>query len=147
MSPTLFNQKWIPEPYSGCWIWTGSYAGDGRNEYGVTPARERAHRVSWLIHRGPIPKGLCVCHKCDTPLCVNPDHLFLGTHGDNARDRARKGRNRDQNGVLHSMAKLSDQDILAIRSDRRTRKVIAGQYRIHPVHVWRIKTKRRWRHL
>lgn len=82
----------------GCWVWQGSKNRDG---YGLfmrdgrrRPGRrcERASRVSWELHRGPIPRGLWVLHKCDNPSCVNPDHLFLGTVQDNVADMMRKGR-------------------------------------------------------
>lgn len=78
---------------SGCWLWRAT----GGRRYGslfVDGRREQAHRVSWLLHRGKIPDGLHVLHKCDTPLCVNPDHLFLGTHADNMADMKAKGRAR-----------------------------------------------------
>ncbi len=86
-----------------CWIWTGGRRGYKRtttsNEYGVFGFRgknEAAHRVSWILWRQesqePIIKGLCVCHKCDNPLCVNPEHLFLGTAHDNMRDKISKNR-------------------------------------------------------
>lgn len=80
-----------PEPNSGCWLWTAGLGGSGYGalRYG-TPTR--AHRVSYMVFVGPITDGLFVCHRCDTPLCVNPDHLFLGTAKDNAVDAMRKGR-------------------------------------------------------
>lgn len=86
-------ERYIPEPNTGCWLWTG---GIDRKGYGMSSRKlygeASAHRLLWSIHRGPIPDGLNVLHRCDTPPCVNPDHLFLGTHKDNATDRDRKGR-------------------------------------------------------
>lgn len=74
---------------AGCWEWQGSI----QKGYGFW-CWKRAHRISWEMHRGPIPLGLHVCHKCDNPPCVNPDHLWLGTPRDNANDRDAKGRGR-----------------------------------------------------
>lgn len=85
----------MPEPNSGCWLWTGSYI----RKYGQLtcvrlfgPIPQYAHRASWVAFKGPIPDGLCVCHKCDTRGCVNPDHLWIGTQTDNLRDMRAKGR-------------------------------------------------------
>jgi hypothetical protein len=108
-----------------CWLWTASKdsRGYGRVSYQQIPLL--AHRVAWELAHGPIPAGdhfgtLCVCHHCDTPACVNPSHLFLGTQEDNMRDRDLKGRQapperKKHLGSAHGMAKLSDDDVRLIR--------------------------------
>jgi hypothetical protein len=91
-----FHKKYERVPFSGCWLWTGSTVRDG---YGTLMLRCapnqkacQAHRASWLIHRGEIPVGLKVLHRCDVPACVNPEHLFLGSQRDNMLDMNAKGR-------------------------------------------------------
>ena len=99
----------------GCWLWTGhpmKHGGYGAIGviYGGKTRMIRAHRFSWEIHNGPIPTGLCVLHSCDTPLCVRPDHLFLGTQQENLEDMRRKGRGHKLpplRGHEHPEAKLS----------------------------------------
>lgn len=82
-------------PFSGCWVWMGwvDYQGYGRSGHVF------AHRRVYSLYREPIPKGLCVCHRCDMPSCVNPDHMFLGTHLENMQDSARKGRQRGRSAL------------------------------------------------
>jgi HNH endonuclease len=95
---TLALRFWskVREDNSGCWLWTGARYYNG---YGVMRVGGRydgfntgAHRIAWQLTRGPIKDGLMVCHRCDVKLCVNPDHLFLGTGSENARDSVQKGR-------------------------------------------------------
>jgi hypothetical protein len=85
------------EPNTGCWLWSGAVDKRGYGNLSRKGCSRAAHRASWEIHRGPIPlicgdQRMCVCHHCDTPPCVNPDHLFLGTHVENMLDRERKKR-------------------------------------------------------
>jgi hypothetical protein len=92
-----FEAKIQPEPNSGCWLWDSSLTGGGYGTIGLgtrAQGKELAHRVSWELFRGEIADGLWVLHKCDVRCCVNPDHLFLGTHSDNMRDCVAKNRHR-----------------------------------------------------
>lgn len=99
----------------GCWLWSGAKSSTGYGEIVRKAKRYRAHRVSWRLHHGEIPDGLLVCHKCDRPLCVNPDHLFLGTHRDNMIDKARKGRGNFPEGSRHYKASVTEGDARAIK--------------------------------
>lgn len=101
----------IPEPMSGCWLWLGTATPNRRGvDYGrlsVQGRSVRAHRYSYEAHKGAIQPGLNICHSCDNPLCVNPDHLFAGTHQDNADDRERKGRSNILSGERHYRATIT----------------------------------------
>ena len=76
----------------GCWLWAGSIGSYGYGRIERDGRQTGAHRRAWEVFRGPIPKGLILCHKCDVRACVNPDHIFLGTNKDNTADMWRKGR-------------------------------------------------------
>src|ERR1700746_1830085 len=97
----LFERHWIPEPNSGCWLWTGAVARFGHGSFRHEGKTAVAHRVAWKLYRGPIPADLQVCHHCDVACCVKPDHLFLGTQKDNLDDCASKGRRPDTSGEMH----------------------------------------------
>lgn len=150
-----FRNSYIPEPNSGCWLWLGFV--HPRTGYGQFSAGRRtqtlAHRQSWKMHRGQIPEGYCVCHKCDVRTCVNPDHLWLGTYADNMRDAAQKGRMnwkaehcRDlRKGSQHPAAKLTESQVRDIRSSSTAGVEAARAHGVSPVTVSRIRRGLTWR--
>ena len=130
-----------------CWVWVGTIGKDG---YGIIrPSGERiqvyAHRFSWEIARGIIPKSLCVCHHCDNRLCVNPAHLFLGTNSENSLDRHRKGR--DARGTEHGHSKLTNDVVRSIRADQRRQQDIACDYGVTQSTVSRVQLRKTWSHV
>lgn len=142
----LFNKVNKTE---GCWEWTGYDNGYGYGMIMINARRRFTHRVSWILHGGEIPDGLCVLHKCDNRRCVKPDHLFLGTRKDNALDRAKK--NRGAAGECHGMNKLSEADVRAIRTEYATgtigQKKLADKYGVAKSLVWAILVRRIWKNL
>lgn len=172
-----FEDKFIPEPNSGCWLW---FAGADQHGYGRVRVGSKkdgtrttaiAPRVSWQIYRGD-PAGFHVCHKCDVPACVNPDHLFLGTQTDNMRDCSAKGRTsrgaahsaiqkaHQPKGKLHHLygkpgrsgerngaSKLKVSEVIKIRKDKRTLLAIASDYGVSWSVIGQIKRRNTWKHV
>ena len=149
-----FHASYRVDDETGCWMWLGHPRGS--NGYGsikVGGRAEVAHRYSWALHHGPIPEGLIVCHKCDTPLCVNPEHLFVGTHSDNQQDKMRKGRMGDVGtktplrGESNPGSVLSEQDVLKIRNMDEPQRRIARMFGVTQAAISAIKTRKIWRHI
>ena len=126
----------------GCWLWTRqtyngcAYLAVGKGEYGTKMIK--AARMAWTLMRGPIPEGLCVLHHCDNPMCMNPEHLWLGTFADNSRDMRLKGRGR---------TKLTQDDVQAIRNIPGTHREIAKQFGVSHRMIGDIINNKWWRHI
>lgn len=130
---------------SGCWIWTG---GTRSNSKGVLYPRHwtddkkstGAHRFSYELTHGQIPNGMYVCHRCDTPLCVNPDHLFIGTHKDNMKDMVNKKRSFAGRGELKKgLAKLTNEQADEIKRLKLSQSKLGALYGVSQTTIGRIK--------
>lgn len=134
-------------PESGCWIWMKGTSPDGYGKIKYKQKTIRAHRFSWMAHRGKIPKWKFVLHKCDIKLCVNPDHLFIGTNDDNMKDMVLKKRHRI--GSQQVSSKLTENQVRDIKNhfkNHSTRK-IAKIYGVGQVTIMRIKSGTHWTHV
>ena len=157
--PTVFDflKKVRQSGPDECWAWRGAIDQKGYGAVKVGGKKQSAHRVSWKLFRGPIPSGLCVLHHCDNPGCVNPEHLFLGTPRDNARDCVKKGRHNFSvhpechvRGERAWNAKLTEEDVRAIRREftlGTNRKDMARRFGIGCKHIWAIANGRLWKHV
>ena len=147
-----------------CWLWKRSVTiwGYGQTHYFDECGKVRgigAHRAAYILTNGAVPDGMCVCHRCDNRICCNPAHLFLGTKGDNNRDRAAKGRTsrktgfylRRQRGEANTKAKLTEAQVLRIRELRTssgyTHAALARMFGISEPQVFNIVHGKQWRHL
>jgi hypothetical protein len=134
-----FLKKIIVEPDS-CWIWTGTTLANGGYGYmSIGKTQRGAHRLSWEHFCGSIPNELCVLHKCDVRICVNPDHLFLGTDADNMTDKKNKGRARNGEN------KLTREEAMEIRSSTIKNCHLARKYGVTPGLIGHIKRGRCWK--
>lgn len=122
---------------SGCWLWT---AARDNNGYGRIGGGGLSHRFSYTLAHGEIPEGLSVLHKCNNPPCVNPEHLYAGTQKENMADWAAVGGG--NKGETNGMAKLSNDDVKRIRSDKRRGAVIAAEYGVSRGLVYAIRQGR-----
>lgn len=141
--PTL--DELVKSESEQCILWTGMVRTDGYGCLTIDGKLIAAHRASYERFIGKIPDGMLVCHKCDNPLCVNPGHLFLGTHKDNTADMMAKGRNRHGNGV--GTSKLTDDAVRAIREDTRGPSELARAIGVSKATISKIKNGKAWTHV
>lgn len=137
-----------------CWLWVGAKSGggygkmcfsvDGKNFY------VKAHHISYLIHYGSYVKdngtyhGVCVLHKCDTPSCVNPEHLYLGSQLENIRDKVSKNRSYRPSGEKNPKAKLSEEKVMNIKKSKLNDKELSGLYKVDKTTINSIRTGKTW---
>lgn len=145
----LDNVATVPE--SGCWIWLLALSSRGYAQSGYRSRSDfRVHRAVYASRHGGIPDGMYVCHSCDTPSCVNPDHLFAGTPSENRVDCRNKGRENSPKGEGHHAAKIDESAVRAIRSSHAAgewQKNIAARYGLDQSAVSLIVNRKTWAHV
>jgi len=145
---TLEDRFWAKVDKKGpnkCWEWTAGKNGGGYGAIDEAGKSLRAHRVSWELTYGSIPKGLCVLHHCDNKLCCNPSHLFLGTQADNIADKTAKGRQAKGEGNGH--VTLMREDVFNIRRSSLSQGKLGRLYGVSQYAIWAVKNERTWKHL
>ena len=152
MTPERVANFWSRVDKSGeCWIWTGCRLKGGYGQLGHPDGsgrQVRAHRLAWELSHGPIPAGLLVCHTCDNPPCVRPDHLFLGTTSDNVHDARAKGR--AAIGERHGRAVLTEEDVRQARTLAGTglsSAEVASRYGVSVTTMRYALMGKTWRHV
>lgn len=164
LSPEILTNRVVKAFWSkvcknrfGCWEWQGCKLPSGYAQLtlpGMVRRRVLVHRLSYVLHYGEITeRGLLVCHRCDNPSCVRPDHLFLGSPKENTQDAYAKGRLRFLQGEKQNNAKLTDEEVQELRRrykpyhPTRGAKALAKEFGITPNHVVTIVRNRAWKHL
>jgi hypothetical protein len=158
MKQSLVDRFWkkVAKYPNGCWEWTSNKNNKGYGMFKISAAvgNHLAHRVAFELANGRFPDGLCVLHRCDNPLCVNPEHLFLGTMKDNVQDMDAKGRRVSNGpkvrGELNCNAKLTDAAVIAIRTAYvagETTLDLANRYEINRRSIPDILSGKSWRHI
>lgn len=148
----VVERFWSKVDTSGdCWVWTGTLLSTGYGVIHLTSTQPvGAHRFSYELAYGPISKGLCVCHTCDNPPCVRPDHLFLGTHTENMRDKMAKGRHHYMRGERVNGAKLTEDQVIEIRRrivHGEPRHDLANEYGVSKATIVDVCSGRSWKHV
>ena len=156
----IFEKITIDE--NGCWLWDNDKQRGGYGMFWDGQKSKSAHRLVYELLVAPVDSLLCVCHKCDNRRCVNPDHLFVGTHAENSADMVAKNRQAkglthwsfihpeiklDAKGSKNSQAKITESQVLEIRESDKTVKELAAEYGMSYMGMYKVKTGVRWQHV
>jgi len=145
------DRFWEKVDKSGsCWTWTAFRDKDGYGLFKVDGKNIGAHRFSYTIENGRIENGKLICHSCDNPSCVRPNHLWLGTHKDNAQDKVRKGRVQNQNGELNPNCMYTENNIRAMMKLLKSgmkQKDIGKLFGVRQQYISKVKNGQTWKHV
>lgn len=142
----------MPHMATPCWVWTAGKDGKGYGAFKLKGKQLSSHRTSWIIaNKSIFPDAFYACHRCDNPVCCRPDHLFLGTAGDNARDRSSKGRSNSPRGEIHGMVKLTTSQIIEIRAiyaaGEMNHRELGLRFNVSREAIGVIIRRKRWAHI
>ena len=135
----------IPEPNSGCRIWTGAVSSKGYGSIRINGKSLGAHRVAYELEKGPIPAGMMVCHHCDLPPCIEATHLYAGTNDDNMADMDKRNRRASQSGSNNGNAKVAEEQVNLIRAASGSSEAVGKRFGIKGPTVRQIRSGATWR--
>lgn len=136
----------------GCWHWNALRDKNGYGKFSIKGKSIRSHRFAYQTWIGPIPNKMLVCHKCDCPPCVNPEHLFLGTEKDNANDMCSKNRQHRMIGSINPQSKLTENMVREIKLELKNNYngllgILAKKYNVNKTVIHKIKDGLIWKHV
>ena len=130
-----------------CWEWTAAVFRGGYGAIVRSGKKLKAHRVAYEFFNGPVPAGMVVRHRCDNPLCCNPQHLLVGTPADNMADKYARGRAVHVRGSAHGNAKLNEQVVREIRGSAETTATLSKRYGVSQSLVSKVRRGAMWSHV
>lgn len=144
-----FESYFTPIDSNKCWLWNGSLI-KGYGEFYSQSQKISAHRFMYILKKGIIPKNLEICHTCDNPRCINPNHLEAKSHYENIQDCIRRGREPNRKGSKCPNSKLTEREVLNIRKEfisKTNVQDLALKYHVRPNTIHQIISRRNWKHI
>lgn len=143
----VIDAKTMHFPEAGCHLWVGAWNSDGYGTVNYKQAGWLVHRLVWTLRVGNIPTGMIIMHKCDTPACINPDHLSVGSMRDNMKDKQAKGRGKQPKGTANASAKLTEAQVRDILACGGSNVAAGKKHGVGASTVCEIRTGKTWAHV